>query len=342
MSFPASPSNGQLATVNNIAYVYASATNSWTRTTSSNITVGGYLAATSVRTDSYRFANGTSYVGTSIANSSDLTANVASGTNIGLTLTATGVTGGVYGSATAIPTIVVDNKGRVTSITSNAVSTTISLAGTSGTGSVAGGGTLTFAGSNGFTATASGSTITLSTSQNLQTNASPTFAGVTLPSITHSGTNGVGDIGQSGQTFATVYATTFSGVSTTAKYADLAENYSSDKHYEPGTVVVFGGTAEITSTKITHDTRVAGVISTNPAYLMNSESTGLPVAFTGRVPCKVRGPIAKGDVLVASAYPEYAERLTDSLYKPGCVLGKALGSVPDNEFATIEVVVGRF
>jgi hypothetical protein len=137
-------------------------------------------------------------------------------------------------------------------------------------------------------------------------------------------------------------ATNFLGTASSAKYADLAEIYTSDKNYEPGTVVVFGGTAEITATKITHDTRVAGVISTNPAYLMNSEASGLPVAFTGRVPCKVLGPVAKGDVLVTSAYPEYAERMTNTLYQPGCILGKSLNDVAENVFATIEVVVGRF
>jgi hypothetical protein len=132
------------------------------------------------------------------------------------------------------------------------------------------------------------------------------------------------------------------GTASSAKYADLAEIYTSDNNYEPGTVVVFGGTAEITVTKKTHDTRVAGVISTNPAYLMNSEAEGLPVAFTGRVPCKVRGPVSKGDVLVTSAYSEYAERMTDTLYRPGCILGKSLGDVAENVFATVEVVVGRF
>ena len=137
-------------------------------------------------------------------------------------------------------------------------------------------------------------------------------------------------------------ATNFLGIASSAKYADLAEIYSSDKPYAPATVVVFGGIQEITVTSKTHDTRVAGVISTNPAYLMNSEATGLPVAFTGRVPCLVRGPVTKGDVLVTSAYESYAERLDDTLYSPGCILGKALGNVAENEFTTIEVVVGRF
>jgi hypothetical protein len=75
---------------------------------------------------------------------------------------------------------------------------------------------------------------------------------------------------------------------------------------------------------------------------MNSEATGLPIAFTGRVPCKVRGPIEKGDVLVTSAHEGYAERMFSTLYTPGCILGKALGTAKENEFTTIEVVVGRF
>jgi hypothetical protein len=155
--------------------------------------------------------------------------------------------------------------------------------------------------------------------------------------IANGGTSGTGNIGAVGATFNTVFAK-----ATTAQYADLAENYVSDKSYEPGTVVIFGGTHEITITTKTHDTRVAGVISTNPAYLMNSEALGLPVAFTGRVPCKVQGPVAKGEVLVTSAWPGVATKLTDSLYKPGCVLGKSLEEITTADIVTIEVVVGRF
>lgn len=81
--------------------------------------------------------------------------------NLAVTLSSTGVTAGNYGSATSIPTIVVDAKGRITSITSNAVSTTISLASGSGSGSVAGGGTLTLTGGTGVSTSASGSTFTI-------------------------------------------------------------------------------------------------------------------------------------------------------------------------------------
>jgi hypothetical protein len=127
-----------------------------------------------------------------------------------------------------------------------------------------------------------------------------------------------------------------------AQYADLAENYTADQDYESGTVIIFGGEKEITTTTISHDTRVAGVISTNPGYLMNAANSGLPVAFTGRVPCQVRGPVSKGTVLVTSNTPGVAEAINFNMFKPGCVLGKSLEDIADNSIKTIEVVVGRF
>lgn len=131
------------------------------------------------------------------------------------------------------------------------------------------------------------------------------------------------------------------GVSVQAKYADLAEHYAADADYVPGTVVVFGGAKEITVSNISHDPRVAGVISTNPAYLMNAASAGLPVALTGRVPCQVQGPVAKGDRLV-NIDTGIAGRLDPALHEYGCIVGKSLGEIADDSIQTIEIVVGRF
>ena len=154
--------------------------------------------------------------------------------------------------------------------------------------------------------------------------------------ITTSGTGTV-NIGTNANKFGTIY-----GTATTAQYADLAERYASDKQYEPGTVVVFGGQAEITVNDSAYDTRIAGVVSTNPAYLMNDANDGLPIALTGRVPCKVIGPIRKGDVLVASKFPGIAQAIDNSKWVPGCIIGKALEAVEQTEITTIEVVIGRF
>ena len=130
-------------------------------------------------------------------------------------------------------------------------------------------------------------------------------------------------------------------VAATAQYADLAEIYTSDSDYAPGTVLVFGGEAEVTQSTASHDTRIAGVVSTNPAYLMNGAESGIPVALQGRVPCQVLGPVVKGDRLVASQHPGIAQRLNKELYEPGCIIGKALQDINGTDISTIEVVVGR-
>ena len=93
----------------------------------------------------------------------------------------TGVTAGSYGNTTSIPSITVDAYGRVTAVSNNSVSTTINLAGTTGSGSVAGGGTLTFASNNGVVISSTGgSTLYINSPQDVQTSASPSFNAVTL------------------------------------------------------------------------------------------------------------------------------------------------------------------
>jgi hypothetical protein len=138
---------------------------------------------------------------------------------------------------------------------------------------------------------------------------------------------------------ATAWYNTFYGVSTQARYADLAENYQADAAYAPGTVLEFGGEHEVT---VAEDgtRRVAGVVSTDPAHLMNGSLTGTNVvalALQGRVPCRVRGTIRKGDMLV-SAGSGFAR--PDTSPQIGSVIGKALENFSGTE-GTIEVVVGR-
>jgi hypothetical protein len=121
----------------------------------------------------------------------------------------------------------------------------------------------------------------------------------------------------------------------------LAERYVSDCELSPGDVVVFGGTNEITTTTVSHDDRIAGVVSTNPAYLMNSDADGYPIGLQGRLPCHVLGPVTKGQSLVASNIAGVAQALDKTLYNPGCVIGKSLEEITTDEIRTIEVVVGR-
>ena len=143
------------------------------------------------------------------------------------------------------------------------------------------------------------------------------------------------DIGSSSKGYNTVHAK-----STSAQYADLAEIYESDEDYEVGTVVIFGGEKEITVSNIGSDARVAGVISENPAYLMNADATGLPVALQGKVKCKVIGQISKGDMLVThSQHPGVARTGTNPAM--GTVIGKALEEYNSTEIGTINIVAGR-
>jgi len=79
-----------------------------------------------------------------------------------------------------------------------------------------------------------------------------------------------------------------------ATYADLAEIYATDQEYEVGTVVMFGGDKEVTIANEYATTRVAGVISTDPAFIMNNTAEGQPIALKGRIPVKVEGIVRKG------------------------------------------------
>lgn len=304
----------------------------------------------------------------SLANTAEITSNISSGSLAGMSLVTTGVTAGVYGSSTSIPQFTVDSKGRISLASNVSVSTTINLAGGSGTGSVSGGGTLTVSGSTGLTTAVSGSTITLTnsgvtsavagtdisvsgatgavtindtstlssvTGRGATTTTALTLANVTIGNVVPAG-NVVQNIGST-----TAWFNIFYGKAVQAQYADLAENYVADEEYEPGTVVVFGGTKEITTTTKDHDPAVAGVISSYPAYLMNAVINGLPVALQGRVPCRVQGPVLKGQVLVTSNIRGVAQAIDNSKFVPGCVIGKALEAINTNNIETIEVVVGR-
>lgn len=123
-----------------------------------------------------------------------------------------------------------------------------------------------------------------------------------------------------------------------ATYADLAEYYEADEKYEPGTVLMFGGEKEVT---IADDStsKVAGVVSTNPAYVMNSTCPGLltAIALQGRVPCKVLGEISKGDMLISGGNGFAKASDSPSM---GTVIGKALQNFDGTE-GVIEVAVGR-
>jgi len=158
---------------------------------------------------------------------------------------------------------------------------------------------------------------------------------ISVSEIIKIGSNGAGNIGSESSTFDTVFAK-----ATSAQYADLAEMYEADAMYEPGTVLCFGGDKEVTLCGQADSTRVAGVVSTNPSYLMNSGQSGdyvIAVALTGRVPCRVTGTIRKGDLIVSTGD---GRGRANNAAAVGTVIGKALADF-DGADGVIEVVVGR-
>lgn len=139
---------------------------------------------------------------------------------------------------------------------------------------------------------------------------------------------------------------TFAGTSRSALYsngADLAEMYYSDQPYEPGTLVRIGGEAEITATIEAADINVFGVVSTDPAYVMNAGAVGTvcAIALAGRVPVKVIGKVNKGDRLVSAGAEGYARvALPTEAMDWRVVFGRALTDKDTDGEGVVEVIVG--
>jgi len=279
-----------------------------------------------------------------------ITGNLSAG-NISTSgvMTATGtITGGNFstaGTVTATGTVTGGNLSTagILSVTGNA---NVGNLGTSGlivaTGNVTGGNLVT-SGVVSATGTITGG--------NISTAGTVTATGnVTGGNLV---TTGTGDIGTLKTTAITTGAsgtggtitgnwTLSSGSKLQSTYADLAEYYTSELNITPGTVVEFGGTQEIQMCDTRNSTRVAGIVSTDPAYIMN-EKTGqsvprILVALVGRVPCKVYGTCAKGDLMVAAG-GGYA--MANNSPVIGSVVGKALEDKITTGVGIIEVAVGR-
>jgi hypothetical protein len=252
------------------------------------------------------------------------------------TITSPTVTGG--GSITITGNIAGGNLIATTAVETSTLTATANVTGGNlvtgaqvvATGNITGGniitaGLITATGNVSSTANVNGNNVIATTS-------------MSLPEITKTGSNGVGNIGSASSYFDTVFAK-----ATSAEYADLAEVYESDAIYEPGTVMIFGGDREVTQCDTAIDTRVAGVISTDPSFVMNtgcSSSTTATVALLGKVPVKVSGVVRKGDIMV-SAGGGRAQSATGLAHIPtGSVLGKSLENFAGGD-GVIQIVVGR-
>ena len=162
-------------------------------------------------------------------------------------------------------------------------------------------------------------------------------SGDAVTALVNGGTNGVGNIGATGSTFNTVFAK-----ATTAEYADMAERFHADAEYTPGTIVELGGVNEITLCVDDLSAKVFGVVSTQPAYLMNgsagSNLTHPPIAMSGRVPVNVIGFVTKGDRLVSAGNGTARSANLDELTSFN-VIGRALVSKTDEGIGSVEAIV---
>ena len=199
--------------------------------------------------------------------------------------------------------------------------------------------TINLPNNSGTVALTSDITFTASSTDTLtnKTLSATTIAGHQIPDTDNTYT-----LGTSVKKFLNVYATTFTGQSTSSQYADLAEMYEADEVYTPGTVVVVGGDKEVTACTKYADMKVAGVISTMPGVVMNKDGGGehpVCVGLKGRVPCMVVGKVAKGDVLTTSGIKGHATKVELSTNVVGCLVGIALEDYDSMDPGVIEVLL---
>lgn len=147
-------------------------------------------------------------------------------------------------------------------------------------------------------------------------------------------TTGTIDIGASGNEFQNMYASgEFFGTATTAKYADLAEKYTTDEEYPIGTVMMVSSSLDTETCSCSEAGCPIGVISENPAFKMNADTEGQYIGLKGRLPIRVIGEVTKGSkVYTSSSGVAKAEG-------KGMLVGVALESNSDLNEKLVECVL---
>jgi hypothetical protein len=287
-----------------------------------NVTTTGLVSATGNITGNYFVGNGSALTGLSASKIYNGTseANIGtSGGNANITIGGTSnvvvvATTGIYVTGLASVTGTVTAASTVGGVITG---TSLSLSGNTTPGNLLTGGLISATGN------ITGGNLTVGTGT------------ITGGNIVNSNGNGIGNIGSS-----TVYFNTVFAKATSAQYADLAEKYLADAEYSPGTVVSFGGAREVTLSQTANDPRIAGVVSSYPAHVMNAglqDELAVTVALTGRVPTSVVGGVLKGDMMVSAGNGFAQACATPAM---GTVIGKSLENF-HGESGVIEIVVGK-
>jgi hypothetical protein len=167
--------------------------------------------------------------------------------------------------------------------------------------------------------------------------------GSILSGLTHNGSVQVFSVDSAGN----VHANSYVGL---ADFAESLEVAGERKNYSAGDLLVIDPTKDrsLALAQEPYSRNVAGIFSTAPGMLGTSHPMDsakfageVPLAIVGIVPCKVtteNGPIARGDLLVASSTPGYAMKGTDPLRMLGAIVGKALQPLTSGT-GRIEVLV---
>ena len=263
----------------------------------------------------------------------DVTGNADTATALA-TARAIQVSGAVTGTANF------DGSAAINIVTTNTADPTLTLA-----GDLSGSATFTNLGNATLTATIAANSVALSTDTtgNYVQQGATSGNGISGSVNSEGGTFTVTSNAVSTNTANTIVfrdgsgnfsAGTITGTATTAQYADLAEMYASDGEIAPGTVVCFAGEGKVVACDIENCRAVAGIISTDPAHLMNSDQEGVALALAGRVPCKVTGAVAAGDLMVAAGN---GMAMANNQAAMGTVIGKAIEANEGGE-SVIEVL----
>lgn len=131
-----------------------------------------------------------------------------------------------------------------------------------------------------------------------------------------------------------ILAEVFDGVATSARFADLAEKYTTETEHPVGTVMCVAKNPSFEIEPCVLDSFPVGVISEKPAYLMNSASPGQAIALEGRVPVRVIGQVKKGQVVYVDA-----DGTASTKYNGNPIVGVALESSLDTNEKLVECIL---
>ena len=130
-----------------------------------------------------------------------------------------------------------------------------------------------------------------------------------------------------------IAANLFQGTATQARYADLAEKYSTSEELPAGTAVAVCVHKDHEVEPAKASDLCIGVVSTDPAYMMNSEADGQYIGLKGRLPVRVKGGVRKGEAVYAM------ENGVSSTIKTTALVGVALETNTDEGEKLVECVL---